>query len=399
MPQQEAILDVADLAEMPFGHPMRALFALDPGIAFLNNGSFGACPLRVLEVQDAIRREMERQPVAFFADMAPPRIREAAGALARFLGTAPEDTVFVENATAGMNAVLRSLSFAPGDEVLATDHVYGAVRNVLAHLERSRGIRVVEAPLPWPARGEDEVVAAVEAGFGPRTRLLLLDHVASRSALVLPVARLAALARARGVPVLVDGAHAPGLLALDVPALGADWYVGNCHKWLFAPKGAGFLWARREAQDMLVPGVVSHGHGGGLAASFDWIGTRDLSSWLAVPAGIAFLEGIGAERLRARNHALALAMAETLAAAWGTEVGAPRAMLSAMAPVRVPGAQEASWEAGRALRRRLWEEHRVEVPVMPVGDALWVRISAQAFNVPQDYRRLASALPALAAGA
>ncbi|MFM8678887.1 MAG: aminotransferase class V-fold PLP-dependent enzyme [Alphaproteobacteria bacterium] len=392
-------MDVADLADMPFGHPMRALFALDPDIAFLNNGSFGACPLRVLAEQDAIRREMERQPVAFFADAAPGRVREAAGVLARFLGAAPEDTVFVENATAGMNAVLRSLSFAPGDEVLTTDHVYGAVRNVLAHLEARAGIRVVEAALPWPARGEDEVVAAVEAGFGPRTRLLLVDHVASRSALVLPVARLVALARARGVPVLVDGAHAPGLLALDVPALGAEWYVGNCHKWLFAPKGAAFLWARRESQAGLVPGVVSHGHGGGFAASFDWVGTRDLSSWLAVPAGIAFLEGIGAERLRARNHALALAMAETLAAAWGTEVGAPRSMLSAMAPVRVPGAPEASWEAGRALRRRLWQEHRVEVPVMPVGDALWARISAQAFNVPQDYRRLASALPALTAGA
>ncbi len=392
-------MDMSDLADLPFGHRMRDLFGLDPEAAFLNNGSYGACPLRVLAAQEAIRREMEHQPVAFFTDALPARIRAAAATLARFLGAAAEDLVFVENATAGMNAVLRSLAFAPGDEILTTDHVYGAVRNVLTHLERREGARVVEAALPWPATGDDAVVAAITAAFGPRTRLLVIDHIASRSALILPVARLAALARARGVPVLVDGAHAPGQIALDVPGLGADWVVGNCHKWLFAPKGAAFLWARRDAQDGLVPPVISHGFGAGFTAAFDWVGTRDPSAWLAVPQGIAFLEGLGSERVRARNHALVLAMAETLAAAWGSELGAPRDSFAAMATLRVPGPWPATWEAGRALRRRLWEAHRVEVPVMPGGNALWVRLSAQVFNVPDEYRRLAAALPALAATA
>jgi isopenicillin-N epimerase len=389
--------DIGDLGALPLGHPARRLFALDPEADFLNNGSFGACPLPVTAAQDAIRREVERQPVAFFADEAPRRIRAAAARLAAFLGAAADDVVFVENATAGKNAVLRSLRFEPGDEILTTDHVYGAVRQVLTHLERQHGVVTVEARLPWPVAGEDELIAAVEARITGRTRLLVVDHIASRSALILPVARLAAMARARGLQVLVDGAHAPGQILLDVPALGADWVVGNCHKWLFAPRGAGFLWARRGAQEALHPPVISHGYGRGFVAEFDWIGTRDLSAWLAVPAAIDFLTALGVERVRNRNHVLAMAMGETIASAWSTGLGAPRDMYGAMVTIRVPGSAPATWEAGGALRQRLWREHRVEVPVMPVGDALHARISAQIFNVPQDYRRLAATLPVLAA--
>jgi isopenicillin-N epimerase len=392
-------LDEVDLAGMPFGHPMRALFGLDPEAAFLNNGSYGACPLAVRAAQSAIRDEMERQPVAFFADEVPGRVRAAATRLAGFLGARGEDLVFVENATAGMNAVLRSLRFAPGDEILTTDHVYGAVAHVLAHLAATQGVRIVEAKLPWPVHDAEAIAAAVEPGFSPRTKLLVIDHIASRSALLLPVEALTAMARERGVRVLVDGAHAPGQLPLDIPALDADWVVGNCHKWLYAPKGAAFLWAAPDAQGELHPPVISHGHGKGFTAAFDWIGTRDMSAWLAVPAALDFFEALGPERVRARNHALAMAMGETLASAWGTELGAAHGLLGAMAPVRLPGAHAPSWEAGRALRKRLWLEHRVEAPVMPCGDALWVRISAQIFNVPQDYKRLAVAVTALAAAA
>ncbi|MBL8698293.1 MAG: aminotransferase class V-fold PLP-dependent enzyme [Alphaproteobacteria bacterium] len=383
-----------DLGRLPFGHPARRLFALDPEAAFLNNGSFGACPTRVLEAQDAIRREMERQPVAFFADILPVRLRAAAQRLAGFLGAAGDDIVFVENATAGMNAVLRSLRFARGDEILTTDHVYGAVRQVLRHLEATAGVVVVEPTLPWPVRDEAAVVEAVARGLTPRTRLLVIDHIASRSALILPVAKLVELAKAQGVPVLVDGAHAPGQVELDVPALGADWVIGNCHKWLFAPKGAAFLWARADRQAELHPPVISHGYGGGFVAEFDWVGTRDASAWLAVPDALDFLEALGPARVRERNHALVTAMAETLASAWRTEVGAARPLFGAMATVRMPAGLPPTWEAGRALRKRLWDTHRVEVPIMPVGDALWARLSAQIFNVPDDYARLARAVAA-----
>ncbi|MBM3522104.1 MAG: aminotransferase class V-fold PLP-dependent enzyme, partial [Alphaproteobacteria bacterium] len=289
-----------ELAQLPFGHPARKLFTLDPDVAFLNNGSYGACPIPVIEAQDAIRREMERQPVAFFAEVVPVKLRGAAERLAGFLGARGEDVVFVENATAGMNVVLRSLQFARGDEILTTDHVYGAVRQVLRHLEREAGIAVVEPTLPYPVRDENLIVEAVARAMTPRTRLLVIDHIASRSALILPVARLAALARERGVPVLVDGAHAPGQLALDVPALGADWVIGNCHKWLFAPKGAAFLWVRADRQTGLHPPVISHGYGGGFAAEFDWVGTRDVSPWLSVPAAIDFYEAVGPARVRER---------------------------------------------------------------------------------------------------
>lgn len=383
-----------DLARLPFGHPARTLFTLDPEAAFLNNGSFGACPIPVIEAQDAIRREMERQPVAFFADVAPVQLRGAAERLAGFLGARGADVVFVENATAGMNAVLRSLRFERGDEILTTDHVYGAVRQVLRHLEREAGIVVVEPVLPYPVRDDASIVEAIERAMTPRTRLLVIDHIASRSALILPVATLAALAKARGVPVLVDGAHAPGQLELDVPALSADWVIGNCHKWLFAPKGAAYLWARADRQEGLHPPVISHGYGNGFVAEFDWVGTRDASAWLAVPAALDFLEALGPARVRERNHALATAMAETLAAAWKTELGASRALFGSMATVRLPPGLPASWEAGRALRKRLWDTHRVEVPIMPVGDALWARLSAQIFNVPEDYARLARAIAA-----
>jgi isopenicillin-N epimerase len=380
------------LAELPFGHPARALFALAPDVAFLNNGSYGACPIRVIEAQEAIRREMERQPVAFFADEVPGRVRAAAARLAAFVGARAQDLVFVENATAGMNAVLRSLRFAPGDEIVTTDHVYGAVRQVLTHLERQAGIRLVEAALPYPIRDPAQIVAAVERSLTLRTRLLVIDHIASRSAVIFPVRELVTLARSHGVRALIDGAHAPGQLELDVPALGADWVIGNCHKWLFAPKGSAFLWAREESQGDLRPPVISHGYGQGFTAEFDWVGTRDVSAWLAVPAAIDFIEALGPARVRERNHALATAMAETLATAWRTELGATRALFGSMATIRMPPGLPATWEAGRALRKRLWDTHRVEVPVMPVGDALWARVSAQIFNVPEDYRRLASAI-------
>jgi len=388
-------LDLSTLDGMPFGHPMRALFQLEPDMAFLNNGSYGACPTAVLDAQDEIRRGMERQPVAFFAHFVPGQLRAAAARLAEFLGAPAEEIVFVENATAGMNAVLRSLSFAPGDEIVTTDHVYGAVRQVLTHLERKAGVRIVEVGLAWPARDAESIVASVERALTPRTRLLVIDHIASRSGMILPVAELAELARARGVRVLVDGAHAPGQLAFEAPSLGADWVIGNCHKWLYAPKGSAFLWAHVEAQEDLHPGVISHGYGKGFTAEFDWVGTRDPSAWLAVPAAIAFFEALGPARVRSRNHALAMAMAETLANSWGTEIGAPHEMFGAMTTIRLPGARAASVEAGRNLRRRLWTEHRVEVPIMFVGDALWARISAQIFNVPQDYVRLAKAIGAM----
>ena len=375
---------------------MRSEFLLEDGIVFLNHGSYGATPRVVLAAQDAWRARMERQPVHFMSRVLPEALREAAGVLAGFLGVSGDDLVFVENATAGVNAVMRGATLGPGDEVLTTDHAYPAIRNVLGLVCRESGATLVEAALPFPLSGDDQVVASVAAALSPRTRLAVFDHVTSETATVLPIAALAALCRSRGVPLLVDGAHAPGMLDLDIAAVGADWYVGNAHKWLFAPKGCGFLWAARLRQPGLHPPVVSHGLDQGFTAEFDWVGTRDPSAWLTVRDAIAFLDGLGpnglgAAAVRAHNNDLAAEAATLLSAAWGSEAGSPAAMRGAMATVRLPLSGTPP-EAAARLHDRLIDEHGIEVPVLALGGSLWVRISAQVYNEIEDYARLAQAV-------
>jgi isopenicillin-N epimerase len=376
-----------------YGHARRPLFNLQADAVFLNHGSFGLAPRAVLAAQAALRAEMEAQPVRFLRrQWLQPRLRATAQQLGPFLGADGADLAFVDNATTGVNAVLRSLDFKPGDEILVTDHTYGAVRNTVRYVcARSRAC-MVEVRLPFPPGSADEIVEAITAALSPRTRLAVLDLVTSVSALVMPVARLAAACRAAGAQVLVDAAHAPGMVDLDVTALGADWVSANLHKWLFAPKGSGFLWARKEVQADLHPTVISHGFEQGFANEFDWTGTRDPTAWLSLPAALAFYRSMGDGALRARNHDLAVAAAALLAQRWGTETGAPEDMLGAMAAIRLPGQRAATTEAAHALNNALWERHRIEVPVMAIGPHLWLRISAQIYNELTDYERLAAAL-------
>jgi isopenicillin-N epimerase len=363
---------------------------LDPEVAFLNHGSFGATPRAVLAEQDRWRTRMERHPTHFMSEELPPALRAAAARLAAFVGARADDLVFVENATAGCNTVLRSLRLAPGDEILVTDHGYAAVRKAAEHAAARAGARVVEAPVPFPLDDPAQVVAAVAARLGPRTRLAIIDHVTSPTAIVFPVRELVAVCRAAGAPVLIDGAHAPGMLSLDVPSLGADWYTGNCHKWLMAPKGSGFLWAAPERQADTHPLVISHWFGQGFTAAFDWIGTRDPTAWLSVPAAIDFHERLGGARLRERNAALAREQATLLAQTWNTERGAPDALTGSMAAVRLPLREAATAGRAQELRKRLFADHRIEVPVTAFAGGLWARISAHAYVRPADYARLAA---------
>lgn len=383
---------------IPFGRAARAHFLLEGDAVFLNHGSYGATPRVVLAAADAWRRRMEAQPVRFMGRELIPALHAALDRLGGFIGARGADLAFVDNATAAVSTVLRAFELAPGDELLTTSHAYGAVRAALGFVAARAGARVVEAELPFPAAGEDELCAALARRFTERTRLLALDHVTSPTALVLPVARLAAAARARGIPVLVDGAHAPGMLNLDIGSLGVDWYAGNCHKWLFAPKGCAFLWAAPERQAVLAPLAVSHGQGQGFRAAFDWTGTRDHSAFLAVTAALGFIEGIGAERLRARNHDLVVAAARLIVDAWWTPVGGPPALLGAMAAIAVPTERglakglPATPGAAAALHDRLWDDHRIEVPVTAFAGRLWVRVSAQIYNELEEYHRLAEAV-------
>lgn len=375
---------------MPFGAERRAEFLLAPGLDHLNHGSYGATPRAVLAAQDEWRARLEANPSGFFMETLPEALRAAAARVARAFGGSGEDWAFVENATDGVNAVLASFDWRPGDEVIVTSQVYGAVNQAIRHHAGRHSVEVVPLPLPMPFVDADRLLAAAERLVTPRTRLAVLDHVTSTGATVLPVERLTRLYREAGVPVLIDGAHAPGQLALDVPAIGADWYVGNLHKWCFAPKGCAVFWAAPGAREGLHPTVISHPYGQGFPAEFDYVGTRDPTPWLTAPAALDWLEAQGAEAVRAHNDTLAREMADMLARAWGTEISAAPEHRAAMATVRLPraGGGAADWPSIRALTRKLIAEHRVVAPVMAPDGRLWVRISAQIYNEPADYERI-----------
>lgn len=370
------------------GRPLRRRFLLEPGTDFLNHGSFGATPRAVLAAAQRWRQRMERNPDRFLRYELPVALRRSAAALATFLKANEKDLAFVENATSGVNAVLRSLDFRPGDEILSTTHTYNAVRQTIREVCRRSGARPVEARIVLPVLNPEGLVLPIEKAFKRKTKLLVLDHISSPTGLIFPIERIARLARARGIRVLVDGAHAPGQIALDVPSLGVDWYAGNCHKWLYAPKGCGFLWARRAAQAGIHPPVISHGYEKGFTAEFDWTGTRDFSGWLCVPDGIAFLKELNASRVRAYSHRLVTEAASRIAKAWNTPVDGLPELHGSMMAIRLP--ERLQRRDPRQLMHEWMTRHRIVAPVMPVAGALWTRISAQAYNCVADYDRLLS---------
>jgi isopenicillin-N epimerase len=383
---------------------LAALWPLDRRIAFLNHGSFGACPTEVLRHQAALRAELEAEPVRFLSREIDDRLAVARGALGAFLGADADDLAFVTNATSGVNAVVRSLAFAAGDELLTTDHAYGACRNTLDFVAARTGARVVVATLPFPVGSPDEIVDVVLAKVTPRTRLALLDHVTSPTALILPIERLSAELGRRGVDVLVDGAHAPGMVPLNLATLGVAYYSGNCHKWLCAPKGSAFLWVRPDRQAAVHPLTISHGATAvrpertRFRLEFDWTGTSDPTAWLTVPRALEYVGGLqpgGWPALMARNRALALEARDLLCAAAGTAPPCPDSMLGSLASVRLPdGSAPVAWRRPDPLQARLFDGWGIEVPVMtwPAAPRRLIRVSAQLYNRREQYARLAEAL-------
>jgi len=380
--------------------PLRSFFLLDPELAFLNHGSFGACPLPVLQAQQRWQLAMERNPVAFLGRRSAGLLHEARSALADHVGAQTRDLVFVPNATTGVNIVAASLPLAPGDEVLATDHEYGACDATWERACARAGAIYRRVPIALPFDRE-AFTATMLAAAGPRTRLIFASHISSTTALILPVAQLCAQARARGILTLIDGAHAPGQLALDLEALGADFYTGNAHKWLCAPKGAGFLHARPEHHAMLHATVTSWGYvaGDGGHTGFDaytghtvlerrlqWQGTRDISAWLSVPAAIDFQREHDWPAVRARCHAMAVALMHRVAARTGLAPIGADDDFAQMVPIPVPPTDP------EALRTHLLEQHRIEVPVTRHAGRHFVRVSVQGYNSEEDLARLEAAL-------
>ena len=391
---------------MRFGHAMQSDWPLDPDVVYLNHGTVGVTPNAVLAAQRAIRDETERAPSqVLLRDQSglvgvptgkPTRLRQAAREIAAFVGARGDDLVFVDNATTGVNAVLRSLPLRPGDEILITDHNYGATMRVAMFVARERGAVVRTAAVPYPVFDRQGLIESVRRTLSERTRVAVLDHITSESALVFPLAELAAVCRERGVPVLADAAHAPGVLSIDVGSLGVDWYTANLHKWACAPRSCGFLWASPERQAGLHPPVISWGLDQGFTAEFDWVGTRDESAWLAAPAGLAFLNQIGREAVWQHNHDLAWQGAQLLAARWGTTLGFTAADIGFMATVPMPAACGKEPADAARVRDALLFDHRIEVQVHAAHGGLWARISAQVYNEIGDVERLAGAVLTMA---
>jgi isopenicillin-N epimerase len=324
----------------------------------------------------------------------PGRQRLAAQAVAEFVGARGDDLAFVDNATTGVNAVLRSFPFQPGDEILVTNLTYGAVANVAAFVARESGAIVRTLEVPYPAFDPDAYVDRVAAALGPRTRVAVVDHISAESALILPLAAIAARCRAKGVAVLVDGAHAPGQIHLDIPALGVDWYTGNLHKWAYSPRNCGFLWAAPERQAELHPPVISWGFDKGFLAEFDFVGTRDPSAYLAAPEGIAMLRELGLEAVRAYNHGLAWEGARMLSERFEMPLALREVSVGSMVTVPLPQGLGSSRDDAARLRDALLFEDRFEVQLHSTQGRLWVRVSTQVYNEMSDLERLADAIAA-----
>jgi isopenicillin-N epimerase len=385
-----------------FGRSMLEHWLLDPDCTYLNHGTVGAPPRRVLEKQQALRDEMERQPSRFMLRelsghqpmpwRAVSRLREASDQVAAFLGSRPDDLVFVPNVTTGLNAVLGSLPLGPGDEVVITDLAYGAIALATgAVCDRSRAtLRTVH--LEYPVRDAGDVVEPIVRALTPQTKLVVIDHVTAQTALVLPVAAIAAECHARGVPVLVDGAHVPGSRPLDIPSLGVDWYSANLHKWAHAPRGCGILWAAPEKQSVLRFPVVSWGHNKGFRDEFEHTATTDPTSYLAAPEGIALLREWDFEACVKYMHDLAWEAAVILSERWRTKFEMPRDMVGTMVTVPLPEDAGTTDADAARLRLALLLEDRIEVQLHAWRGRLWARVSAQIYNDRLDIARLADAV-------
>ena len=382
----------------------RDQFLLDPDMTFLNHGSFGACPRPVFDVYQAWQRELERQPVEFLGRRIRDLLAEARPPLAKLVRCNPDDLVYVPNATTAINAVARSLArtlpLAPGDEILTTDHEYGAAVRTWRFVCRESGARLIHQPLPVPFTTPEDVADALWAGVTPRTKVIFLSHITSPTGLILPVAEICRRARAVGILTVIDGAHAVGQIDLDMAQIGADFYTSNAHKWLLAPKGSAFLYARPDRQSMLDPLVVSWGWESEVPGPshfldyFEWPGTFDPAAYLSVPAAIQFQAEHDWSQVRAASFALLGHVRAQVTALTGLPPLAPHSpdFTGQMVSLPLP----AAWGDPATIKTRLWDDFRVEAPVMAWNGRTLIRISIQAYNGPQDVERLVAALIELA---
>ena len=385
----------------------RELWGLNPEVDFLNHGSFGATPTRVLEAQRLWTLRLESDPIEFLAPERSllPRIDAVRDVVSGLVNAPAQDIVMVRNATDGVNAVIKSFPFQPGDEVVITSHGYNACNNAVRYAAGRWGASVVVADVPFPLSGPSDVLDSVAAVLTDRTRLVLIDHVTSPTGLVFPIEQICQLCHSRGIRVMIDGAHGPGMVPVDIQRIGADYYTANHHKWLCGPKTSGFLYVDPQWQAEVHPTTISHGANtdrygtSRFQAEFNWVGTFDPTPILVVPDAINFVSKLfpgGLSESMNRNRNLVLAGRNLLLDRLGLDAPAPESMLGSLASIVIPNRQNRSAAEMEALKSRLFTDFRIEVPIFQLNPQHYcLRISAQAYNCLEQYERLAETLKRL----
>lgn len=377
----------------PIDEGLLSLWHLDPEISFLNHGSFGATPRKVLDIQSNWRERFETQPIEMLDRQGSTLLALAREAVGKFVGTRGDDLAFVTNATGGINAVLRSIEVNHGDELLTTNHVYNGIRQTLRYIANRVEAKYIEIDIPLPIQSNDQIVQAIARAITDRTRILVIDHITSETAIVFPIKQIVDLCHEKDIEVLVDGAHAPGMVELDINAIAPTYYAANLHKWVCAPKGAAFLWVTPERQDQIHPNTISHYLNESFTEEFKWQGTRDISAWLCAADAIKFMAEIGWQKIRLHNHQLAIWVQTMLSERWKVPATTPLdgSMLGSFASILLPSSAKA-YEDPKRFQHLLYVNHKIEIPVH-VWQGHWlIRPSCQIYNFACEYERLADAV-------
>lgn len=372
---------------------LRDLFLLNPDVAFFNHGSFGACPKPVFDEYQRWQRELEWEPVDFLGRRREKLLENAKSKLAEYLNTPPDNMVFVVNATQGINAVAKSLRLQAGDEILTTNHEYGAVNKTWQFVCEKTGVSIVEHHITMPVTTHEAFVEAFWADVTPRTRVISISHITSPTALIFPIAEICRRAREAGILTVIDGAHAPGQVPVDLEVIGADFYSGNCHKWLSAPKGSAFLYVRPEHFAIIDPLVISHGWvpEGTFVSRNEWQGTRDIASFLSVPAAIDFQAQHHWDAVRQRCHKMAVELHDRIATLTGLPPIAADLDVWFGQMIAIPMPKDRM----RDIYDRLYNDYHIVTAGGMIDGENWLRISIQGYNTQADCDRLYNALTEL----
>lgn len=379
---------------MKFGKDLKKLWFLDENITFLNHGSFGATPKTVLEAVSKWHIELEKEPVEFFMSRYFDLVRQLADRLGRIIGSKGDSIVFIENATTGINTVLKSLifDFKANDEILFTNHIYPAARNSINYFCEKTGGKAVEIFVPYPLTDTTQITDIVQKSLTAKTKILLIDHIFYTSGIIAPLEDIIDICRKNSTYVLVDGAHAPGMIDLKLDELQPDWYTGNCHKWMFSPKGCAFLWTRKELQNITKPLTISLFHNQGYCKEFDWTGTKNPAVWLALNEAIDFIDSFGLKNIQQYNHSLLIKAIEIVEEITQIEFLTPVSSFGSIAAFELPISLEIDNETTHFLRDIFYKEFKIEIPFIHFNDKIWFRFSSQIYNEPDDYVKLAEAV-------